>query len=434
MCRSRKGNEQPEGFADSLFAMRKDYRKEEEGLKMEQVKKALLVTRVSGFVPQFEMNNVRLLQEMGYQVHYAANFHTIVYGQDNSRLEGTGIICHQIDFFRSPFSAQVRKSYCQLRELLQKESFDLIHCHMPMSGVVARLAAESVRRKTGRQVPVLYTAHGLHFYKGAPLQNWIYYPVERYLSRYTDRLILINQEDYSRALRFPVRGSVEYIKGIGMELSRYGQYRLPASCPEGGYRDASLLRSRFGIGAGQKILISVGELTKRKNHIVMIEAMAILKELPLVYLICGTGPMEETLRRRVQELGLEKRVFFAGYVNEVPRMLSQADCFVFPSLQEGLPVAVMEAMAVGLPVIATGIRGITDLIEHTKGGYLVEDFKPAHYADAIRRLFTAETGIIQEEQELRRYQMGVWNQERIQAFSLPVVEEKMRRIYRSLSD
>lgn len=128
------------------------------------------------------------------------------------------LTCHQIDFERSPFSPGVRKAYRQLKKLLEQENFDLIHCHMPMSGVVARLAAQAVRRKTGRKVPVLYTAHGFHFYEGAPWKNWIYYPVERYLSRFTDRLILINDEDYRRAQSFPVRGSVERIMGIGMRL------------------------------------------------------------------------------------------------------------------------------------------------------------------------------------------------------------------------
>ena len=123
--------------------------------------KALIVTRVSGFLPQFEANNVKILQEMGFEVHYAANFNTVVYGKDNHRLDGMDLTCHQIDFERSPFSPGVRKAYRQLKKLLEQENFDLIHCHMPMSGVVARLAAQAVRRKTGRKVPVLYTAHGL---------------------------------------------------------------------------------------------------------------------------------------------------------------------------------------------------------------------------------------------------------------------------------
>ena len=160
------------------------------------LKKALLVTRVSGFIPQHEMNNVKILQKMGYEIHYATNLNNVVYGKDNSRLDNTGIITHQVDFVRSPFSKDVIKAYIQLKQLMLAGEFDLIHCHMPMSGVITRLAAQKTRKSSGRDVPVLYTAHGFHFCTGAPLKDWIYYPVERFLARYTDRLILINREDF----------------------------------------------------------------------------------------------------------------------------------------------------------------------------------------------------------------------------------------------
>ena len=395
--------------------------------------KALIVTRVSGFLPQFEANNVKILQEMGFEVHYAANFNTVVYGKDNHRLEGMGLICHQIDFERSPFSNGVRKAYHQLKELMEQEAFDLIHCHMPMSGVVTRMAAQAVRKKSGRKVPVLYTAHGLHFYEGAPLKNWIYYPVERYLSRFTDRLILINEEDYQRAQKFPVRGSVERIMGIGMRLEKFRSwcktdYSLGKSEAK---RD---IYEKYGILDNYGILISVGEITQRKNHIVMIDAMKELLDLPLVYIICGSGPEEDKLKAYVHELGLESRVKFAGYVEQVPAMLCQADCFIFPSFQEGLPVAVMEAMAVGLPVIATRIRGITDLLEHTMGGYLADDWEPESYGVKVRRMFSERGGKSGVSRQQRRREMGQWNRQRVQKFALPVVEDKMRRIYQSVME
>ncbi|MBO5278732.1 MAG: glycosyltransferase, partial [Lachnospiraceae bacterium] len=162
------------------------------------MKRVLIVTTVSGFVPQFEMNNVRILQEMGYEVHYASNFKNPHYGKDNHRLEGTGVVCHQVDFVRSPFRfIQNMRAYAQLRKLMRENQFQMVHCHTPMGGVLARLAARKYRR-TGTKV--LYTAHGFHFYKGAPVFNWLfYYPVEWLLARWTDVLITINEEDYQRA-------------------------------------------------------------------------------------------------------------------------------------------------------------------------------------------------------------------------------------------
>ena len=134
-----------------------DVEKTEEAGK---VKKALLVTRVSGFIPQHEMNNVKILQEMGYEVHYASNFHTPSYGTDNHRLDGTGIVRHPIDFVRSPFDKRNFQVYRQMVELMRREDFSLVHCHTPMGGVMARLAAHATG--TG---PVIYTAHGFHFFK-----------------------------------------------------------------------------------------------------------------------------------------------------------------------------------------------------------------------------------------------------------------------------
>lgn len=390
------------------------------------MKKALLVSRVSGFVPQFVMHDVSILQDMGYEVHYAADFNKVVYGPDNSRLDGTGIIRHQIDFVKSPFSSKVRKSYQQMCQLLEEEKFDLIHCHMPMSSVIARRAAEYVKKKTGRNVPVLYTAHGFHFYSGAPLKNWMYYPVERHYSKYTDRLILMNKEDFSRGQKFPVRGEVKYVPGVGVPKEVYEKVNNQKQAPD--------LRKELGLEENISLLACVGELSKRKNHALLLEMMAELKDLDLALVIFGEGDQREYLEQQIKELELEKYVFLKGYEKEVSRYLPQVQLFVFPSLQEGLPMAVMEAMAAGLPVVASRIRGITDLIQHTKGGYLVEGFSPVDYGVKVRRMFVEKEGKSAIPRELRRKEMGLWNQNRVKDFSKEIVEQRMREIYQELLD
>lgn len=416
------------------------------------MKKALLVTRVSGFVPQHEMNNVKILQEMGYEVHYATNLNMVVYGKDNRRLEGTGIITHQIDFQKTPFSRNVSIAYHQLQDLMLQEPFDLIHCHMPLSAVVTRMAAQKVREQTGKAIPVLYTAHGLHFYTGAPLKNWIYYPIERYLARYTDRLILINQEDYERGQHFPIRGTVEYVPGIGLPLEGYQPVkfmdealeRAAQSTGEGsrlvekeqGIQNRSMIESLVGrtLSVETKVLVNIGELSQRKNHRLLVEMMAELKDLDLICIIGGTGEEETALKALIHEKGLENHVFLPGYIQDVKQVLTEADCFVFPSFQEGLPVAVMEAMAAGLPIVASRIRGVTDLIEHGQGGYLVQSFDPVEYAEKVRRMFIEKYGQSAVPRNVRRYQMGQWNQQRIKLFSRDVVDRKMREIYSSLEE
>lgn len=367
------------------------------------MKKALIVTRVSGFVPQFEMNNVRTLQKMGYEVHYAANLNVIVYGNDNSRLEGTGMIIHHIEFCRSPFSKQVVKCYKQLMELMEKEHFDLIHCHMPITGVLTRLAAHQLEKRTKRHIPLIYTAHGLHFYKGAPLKNWIYYFPERVLVRYTDCIIMINEEDYRRVLTFPKHKLVKKVHGIGINLEKY---KCNLKCNKEGNKTLNL--------------VSVGEITKRKNHIVVIKAINKLKDkIPVHYTICGNGPLKEELENYVKSNNLQEMVSFPGYVENISQMLQQQDIFVFPSLQEGLPVALMEAMAAGMPVIANNIRGNCDLLSG-EGGYLLDKGNAEQYSEAVINLYNRSG-----EWE----KMGLYNRKKVHLFDQSVVKEEMEKIY-----
>lgn len=380
--------------------------------------KALIVTRVSGFVPQFEMNHVRILQQMGYEVHYAANFDVVVYGEDNSRLEGTGIVCHHIAFCRSPFSPEVLSSYRQLKQLILTEQFDLIHCHMPMTGVITRMAAQAVRRRTKRKTPVIYTAHGFHFYSGAPIKNWIYYLPERWLARYTDCLITMNEEDYERARTFPVRGSAWKIPGVGIELGE------DKETDEDRAEIRHRVRAELGISETDFVMVSVGELNENKNHIQILRMLTQPFEFSLKYIICGVGGLQEQLMEFVKKNHLESQVIFTGYRSDIDDILAASDLFVFPSLREGLSVAVMEAMRAGLPVVANKIRGNVDLIEEGKGGMLLENGTITEYREAILRLREAPSQL---------HDMGQWNKERIPGFSVNQVIKRMRDIYKRVS-
>lgn len=373
------------------------------------MKRALIITTVSGFVPQFEMNNVKILQSMSYEVHYATNYNMTVYGKDNSRLDNTGIIRHQIDFRRSPFDLiNNLKAYKQLKELMKLEKFDLVHCHTPMGGMLGRIA--SVATKTS---PVIYTAHGFHFYKGASIINWlIYFTVESIMARFTDVLITINKEDYYYAQKFKIRhsGAVEFIKGIGINTEIGYNYKV----------NRLEKYKEFGIDKESYVIISVGELSKRKNHKVIIKALAKLKNKRITYLICGTGVFESRLRKMVKALKLEEQVVFAGYRKDIYEILSISDCFVFPSFQEGLPVALLEAMVIGLPVICSKIRGNVDLIDDNQGGYLVDALDVNAFGQAINNL-------LNDNQKMKDF--GIYNRQKVKEFDIKVVSKNMERIY-----
>ena len=394
---------------------------------MKAAKKVLLVTTVSGFVPQFEMSNVHILQSMGYEVHYAANYHTPSYGADNHRLDGTGIVRHQIDFVRSPFKPKNIKVYRQLKRVMSTEHFDLVHCHTPMGGVMARLAAHST--KTG---PVIYTAHGFHFFKDAPLINWLcYYPMEKFLSHFTDEQICINLEDYERARKKFHAKHVSYIPGVGLDTNKI----QPAI-------DINAKKLELGLPADRLILLSTGELIQRKNHETVIRAIGKFKaecpelikseDMKFHYVICGHGKLEEYLKKLAEALQVNDCITFLGYREDMMEIYQIANLFLFPSFQEGLPMALLEAMAYGLPVICSDIRGSRDLMganakapfDYCDGGILVAKADDVDaYSQAIRLLL---------DDYSRRQEMGKKNSLRATDFSVQTVKKSMGKIYRKL--
>lgn len=383
------------------------------------MKKALLVTTVSGFIPQFEMNNVRILQQMGYEVHYASNYNTPSYGKDNHRLDGTGIIRHQIDFVRSPYSLKNCIVYRQLKILMEKDKYQLVHCHTPMGSVMARLTAHA----TGTS-PVIYTAHGFHFYKGAPLINWLcYYPMEKWLSRYTDQLLCINQEDYARARRFHAR-HVDYIPGVGIDLERVQSVSETVLIQK---------KEELGIAPDQRVLLSAGEFIKRKNHESIIRAIARLSDNSLTYVICGHGELEPYLKGLVKELGIETKVIFAGYRLDIFDIYQIADLYAFPSYQEGLPMALLEAMACGIPVVCSDIRGSRDLMKKNAGvndgrtwwwcdgGIMVKK------ADDVDGYVTAIRTLLENPEKMN--ECGRNNMRKAKDYSIRRVDTQMRQVY-----
>ena len=380
-------------------------------------RKALLVTHVSGFVPQFEMNNVRILQRLGYEVHYASNFHTPSYGTDNHRLDGTGIVRHQIDFVRSPFDAKNRLVYRQIVDLMRREHFSLVHCHTPMGGVMARLAAHA--SQTG---PVIYTAHGFHFFKGAPWKNWLfYYPMEKFLSRYTDQQICINREDYELAKRRFHAKYVDYIPGVGIDGSWFRTF---------GDKERQRKRESLGILPGQVVLLTSGEMIPRKNQEVLFRMLAKMKDEAenLHLLLCGHGELNEYLHGLADELGIVDRISFLGYREDMAEIFQASDIFLFPSFQEGLPRAMLEAMASGLPVICSEIRGNTDLMGDSwilsanrkrklcPGGFMLSQLQDADvWAEALEDMLSRKN---------RWKEMGEACIQRSQEFSLDAVERR----------
>lgn len=375
------------------------------------MKKALVITSVASMVDQFLMPSVKLLQAMGYNVRVACNF---INGntcgdekiaQLKERLSEWGVRFVQIDFDRNVMNIQANAlAYKQVKKLLSSDAYDIIHCHSPIGGLITRMAARKTRKKGTR---VVYTAHGFHFYKGAPLKNWLlYYPVEKICAHFTDVLITINQVDYALAQKKMKAKRVEYVPGVGIDLTKFGQVA-----------NKSAKRKELGIPEDATLLLSVGELNENKNHETVIRA---IKDMDVYYVIAGKGDLQEHLQNIIDELGITNKVKLLGFRDDIGELCETADIYVMPSYREGLPVALMEAMASGLPCVVSSIRGNTDLIEDGCGGFLCA----AQDADA----FETAIGQLAADAELRQ-RMGCFNRERIRAFDSSVVEREMMRIY-----
>lgn len=366
--------------------------------------KVLFLATVYTHLAAFHIPFMRLLQNKGYEVHAAAS---PTEGR-KEEIEAIGVRCWNVPFARSPYSLKNLRAIKTLGRLFRSHRFGLIHVHTPVAGFLGRYLAKA----TG-QGPVLYTAHGFHFYRGAPLRNWLlYYPAERLAAPWTDGLIVINEEDYQAALKMGFRPgeNLFYVPGVGVEVEK-----LAASASSEGVRDG------LGLKAGDIVISCIAEFIPRKNHVFLLEAWSKLagRISSAHLLLVGDGVLRRALERRVKEKGLN-RVHFLGFRRDIPELLGITDIFVLVSRHEGLPRSVMEAMAAGKPVVASKVRGNRDLVEHGRTGFLVEPGDVEGLAGYLETLARDES---------LRLSLGAAGREKVKDYSSDKVLVEMEAIY-----
>lgn len=364
--------------------------------------KILIVCTTDSMIWNFLIPHIHDFEQNGYTVECASS----VTGLYFENLKKLGIVMHEIPFCRSPYKAQNIQAYRQLKQLITDNQYDIIFCHEPVGGAMGRLAGHACGCK------VIYMAHGFHFYKGAPAKASIYYAVEKYLSRLTDCLITINQEDYEASLKFHAKRYV-LMSGIGVDTSKFKYHPQP-----------SYLRNELKLSDQTMILLSVGELIARKNHESVIRALPQLQNADIHYVIAGDGELDQYLKELVNQVGVSNRVHFLGYRTDINQLCNASDIFVMPSFQEGLSVALMEAMSCGLPVIASRIRGNVDLIVEGKGGILVSPDQLGEYADAIKDL-TANAA--------KRGSFGAFNRQAVKSYDIQCVRQQLQKVFREIA-
>lgn len=346
------------------------------------MKKVLIVASVVSFIEWFNKENVEFLRSnLGCEVHIACNFD---YMEDTDeertkkylrKIKSDGVILHNIHFARSPFNKDNIKAYKKLKRIINEGNFDLIHTHTPAASIFTRMAAKKAR-KNG--TVVMYTCHGFHFHNAAPKKNWImYYPVEKWMSRYTDYIVTINKEDFNRAKKFHAK-NVRYIPGVGVDINRIKEVKV----------DKKEYKKSIGIPEDCVMLLSVGEMIERKNHQVIIKALWKLKRDDIYYIICGKGPLKNELEALAGSLNVH--TVFLGFRRDIPELCNTADISAFPSRIEGLGLAGIEAMAAGVPLVSSNVHGILDYVIDGKTGFACDPDDVDGFARAIDKLASSE--------------------------------------------
>lgn len=372
------------------------------------MKKALMVSTIVGFIATFEKSDIGILQGMGYEVHCACNNKKIVDENKLKELDDLGVVRHQIDFDRNPLGVDNLKAYKQLKSLIERERYDIVHCHTPMGGVLARLAFRKYRK---RGTIVIYTAHGFHFFKGAPMKNWlIYYTVEKCMSRFTDVLITINSEDYAAAKNRLYAKKIARIHGVGIEIEKFANTSV----------DKTVKKLELGLKADDKILLSVGRLKWDKNHMVVLKAMKQLSKQGYKYLICGEGEERKSYEDFIKKNYLQDSIFLLGFRKDISELLKITDIYVFPSLFEGVSVALMEAVAAKIPVACSKVRGNVDTVV-TEESYFAP-FSEEQLINVIRHISSMDTTMMVEE-----------NYKNLLKYDINEVKKEMTRIYKSVN-
>ena len=289
--------------------------------------------------------------------------------------------------------------------LIEENRYNLIYCQQPVGGLFGRLLAKKFK------IPCIYTAHGFHFFKGAPLKNnLIFKPVEKYLAKYTDVLITINEEDYQAAKKMKAK-KVFKIHGIGFVNKTQSE------------KNVDQIREELGIGKQDFVLISVGELNENKNHLAVLKAVADLNLPNFTYVICGQGTRRQEYETFIAKHNLQNVVKLLGFRKDVQDVLKASDAFIMPSFREGLPMSMMEAMNLGLPILASNIRGCKDLVAVERNGFLFEPTNIAQMKEQILKLYKNKNLC----EKIRKN-----NLEDIKQYSVENVKKELNEIYKEV--
>lgn len=375
-------------------------------------KKALIVANLVGFL-HFLWNDIATLQTMGYHVSVATNEKSAEGPNliEIPKMDKMGIKHYQVDFdTKSPITKQNWKSYKQLKNIMQG-GYDVIHCHTPIVGILTRFAARKYQKKG---TIVIYTSHGFTFTDRSSKKNWlIYFKVEKIMSRYCDAIITINHEDYNNAKKMYCK-HVYVIPSVGLDIQRFNSV----------YINRNQYRESLGVKPEDIMVLSVGELSFRKNQQIIIKAIGLLENSEkYIFIVCGTAVVNSSIKQGLQQLAqnLGVRILFLGHRHDIPEINNCADITVIPSVREGFGMTGVEALASGVLVIGSDVQGIREYVIPGRTGYLCDPYNEEEFASAIEKVTNMS---LQERQE-----MAVNCRKKAEEFDVSKSIAAMRKIY-----
>lgn len=363
-------------------------------------KKILIVAHIDAHIQAFHIPIMKMLKEENNQVYVAANGNN-TFGYCDYK--------YSLPFQRNPVHYKNLIALVKLIKIMNMEKFDIIHCHTPSGGAVARIANRLSRFYNTKMI---YTAHGFHFFKGnSRIKNVIYRTIEKKLAKYTDILITINQEDYEAARKFRLKkmGFVAYVPGVGVDDKYYEDIHLKDN-----------YKNEMGISDSDFVILSVGELNNNKNHELVIRSIYAINDSRIHYIIAGIGPNKDKYLNLIKQLNMEKQVHILGFRKDIREIHEISNLFVFPSLREGLGLAGLESLACGNAVIGMNTRGATEYVIDGETGYLIEN-----NIDSCKNAIIKYMNLEQKEKDV----MSLKCKKMSQKFSLEKVQKNMKKIY-----
>jgi glycosyltransferase involved in cell wall biosynthesis len=343
---------------------------------------------------------------------------------DVEKLQQQGYTIHPISIDRkiSPF-LNIKSIYA-LVNLIRKHQYDLVHVHTPIAAVLGRIAAKIAGVKR-----IVYTSHGLPFHdQSSPKEYTLYSNVEKFAALLTDLILSQNHEDIATAKKLGLcpPEKIAYL-GNGVDIDRFNRDRLDPA-------HQAQLRKSLGIPDTANLIIgTIGRLTRKKGSGYLIEATAkLVSQFPNLHVLIIGGelstdpePFYTEITERIRTLGIQNNVTLTGIRQDIPEILGLLDIFTLPTFtHEGLPRSIVEAMSMGLPVVATDIRGCREAVLHEKTGLIVPPQDSQKLAEALEKLLS--------NSEMRST-YGQASRQRVEAeYDESFVFERLENFYREL--